>query len=330
MTDNKLPCAVVRDLLPSYIEGLTEPETGEAVAAHLDHCADCKAKYEAMKSPSGTGNPPAVPEVDYLKTVRKKNRNKIVLAVVLALAAAVAAAALKLFVIGSPAGNGGDWVQAVRNQDGSLRIELASTGSADAYTNWKTEQHDGVMTITVRKVLVSPLNREGVISMNVPLNGAQEVRFFDQVIWKNGTPISPYARRIFDGRTPYVGNAPAVGNLISAMDLDAHTLELHTDAEPYGLTIHFTDVIDPSRHYLMDGAAYLRLALVDNLETVFWTDPSGITAEYSLDRVNAALPGLVDNYNIFHNTHIKAPASIKEMGQSVYTLQQLMNVLKLG
>ena len=330
MTDNKLPCAVVRDLLPSYIEGLTEPETGAAVAAHLDCCADCKAKYETMKAPAQTEVVPDAPEVDYLKTVRKNTHLKIMGAVVGVLLAVIAGLALKLFVIGSPAGNGGDWVQAVQNQDGSLRIELSSTGSADAYTNWKTAQHDGIITITVRKVLVSPLNREGVLSMNVPLNGAREVRFFDQVIWKNGTPISPYARRVFDARTPYVGNAPAVGTLISAMDLDAHTLELHTDAEPYGLTIHFTDVIDPSRHYLMDGSAYLLLALVDNLGVVRWTDPSGLTAEYSLDNVNAAFPGLVENYNIFHSTHIEAPPSIKEMGQSVYTLQQLMNVLKLG
>ena len=29
MSENKLECCVVRDLLPSYIENLTEPETTE-------------------------------------------------------------------------------------------------------------------------------------------------------------------------------------------------------------------------------------------------------------------------------------------------------------
>ena len=46
MEQNKLDCCVVRDLLPAYIEELTEPETSAQVAAHLEGCGDCK-KLEA-------------------------------------------------------------------------------------------------------------------------------------------------------------------------------------------------------------------------------------------------------------------------------------------
>ena len=37
---NDLTCGVVRDLLPSYVEGLTAPETNEAVERHafLQYC----------------------------------------------------------------------------------------------------------------------------------------------------------------------------------------------------------------------------------------------------------------------------------------------------
>ena len=35
---NDLTCAVVRDLLPAYTEGLTEQETNEAVERHLEGC----------------------------------------------------------------------------------------------------------------------------------------------------------------------------------------------------------------------------------------------------------------------------------------------------
>ena len=31
-----LPCAVVRDLLPLYLEGLTSPQTDQAVETHLE------------------------------------------------------------------------------------------------------------------------------------------------------------------------------------------------------------------------------------------------------------------------------------------------------
>lgn len=42
MEDKKLDCCVVRDLLPAYIEELTEPETSVQVAAHLESCGDCQ------------------------------------------------------------------------------------------------------------------------------------------------------------------------------------------------------------------------------------------------------------------------------------------------
>ena len=38
---NDLSCAVVRDLLPSFVEGLTSEETDAAVEAHLSSCPDC-------------------------------------------------------------------------------------------------------------------------------------------------------------------------------------------------------------------------------------------------------------------------------------------------
>ena len=48
MKDN-LPCAVVRDLLPIYVEGLTEPETNAAMEAHLKTCPACTARLAAMR-----------------------------------------------------------------------------------------------------------------------------------------------------------------------------------------------------------------------------------------------------------------------------------------
>ena len=41
---NDLSCAVVRDLLPSFVEGLTSEETNRAVESHLSACPDCMAR----------------------------------------------------------------------------------------------------------------------------------------------------------------------------------------------------------------------------------------------------------------------------------------------
>ena len=48
-----LPCEVVRDLLPSYVDGLTSETTTALVEAHLDTCPDCRAALAVMREPDG-------------------------------------------------------------------------------------------------------------------------------------------------------------------------------------------------------------------------------------------------------------------------------------
>ena len=43
-----LPCYIVRDLLPSYLEHLTGPETEADICEHLESCPDCRAARDAM------------------------------------------------------------------------------------------------------------------------------------------------------------------------------------------------------------------------------------------------------------------------------------------
>ena len=45
---NDLTCGVVRDLLPSYVEGLTSPESNTAVERHLSGCPDCAQLRTAL------------------------------------------------------------------------------------------------------------------------------------------------------------------------------------------------------------------------------------------------------------------------------------------
>ena len=44
-----LDCCVVRDLLPSYLEELTETETSAMVREHIEHCAACRQLEEDMR-----------------------------------------------------------------------------------------------------------------------------------------------------------------------------------------------------------------------------------------------------------------------------------------
>jgi len=56
----KLPCAVVRDLLPLYAENLTEEETKKMVDEHLEGCEDCRRQLAEIDTK-------AVPSVDSSK-----------------------------------------------------------------------------------------------------------------------------------------------------------------------------------------------------------------------------------------------------------------------
>ncbi len=46
VTGAEVPCTVVLDLLPLFIESELTPEAAAVVQAHLDHCPDCRDVYE--------------------------------------------------------------------------------------------------------------------------------------------------------------------------------------------------------------------------------------------------------------------------------------------
>lgn len=48
--EQKLKCAIVRDLLPNYIEKLTSEETNQEIEGHLSGCEPCTKIYEEMKA----------------------------------------------------------------------------------------------------------------------------------------------------------------------------------------------------------------------------------------------------------------------------------------
>ena len=50
MDENKIGCSVVRDLLPTYIEDLTESETSDIVKNHLSQCPSCRAVEDDMRT----------------------------------------------------------------------------------------------------------------------------------------------------------------------------------------------------------------------------------------------------------------------------------------
>ena len=77
-TTAKLPCELVEDLLPLYIEDLTNPVTNELVEKHLRVCGECKQNYTKMKKPMPEEEIPDAKEIDFLKKTKKQNRKRVI------------------------------------------------------------------------------------------------------------------------------------------------------------------------------------------------------------------------------------------------------------
>lgn len=290
MMKNDLTCGVVRDLLPSYVENLLGEESREAVERHLEGCPDCTAKKEAMTAPTGAEETAeAAKEVDFLMKVKKRSAKRVVLAVVCTAAVLLLALVLKVFIIGTPLQEQSVEVLNIDPAKGCYKVTIESNASADAYHSWKVEVEDGIACIYARRVLVSPLFPEGSAVVPVPRDikeiwlGGRSGR----LIFQDGREISRKALELYEARTPYMGDAPALGNLLEVLDLSCrsgeYTMALQTSSRPYRLTLNYTGSRDPSP----DVYVTLLLALVENLEEVewTWTDENGtfhsrvITAE---------------------------------------------------
>ena len=83
----KMPCSVIRDLLPLYAEKMVEPETENLVAEHLADCSDCRKKLSAMKEKAEPAIETAKPLLNLKKQIRRRRWR------------AVAIAALCVFII---------------------------------------------------------------------------------------------------------------------------------------------------------------------------------------------------------------------------------------
>ena len=340
---NELTCAVVRDLLPVFVEGLTSEETNQAVKQHLAVCPNCTACHRAMAG----GEPSTLEadaaeqarEVDYLKKVKRKNGSRVILAMFCTVLLFAAGLALSIFVIGQPVTSAGVAYSMVENGE-VLELNLMSTGSANAFKDWKAEIRDGTAYVTGRSVLVSGLYRDGSAKEDVPLAGVSQVYVCDRMVWEDDVTIFLQTLRLYDLKTPYVGDASALNTIASALEIRPHVGDylnsLHTSSEPYRWTLEFTDFgwqgVWKKNHIEEDMPRYAAqmLALVENLGEVgwTWTDEDGVFHSdiLSLEEVNALLPEWTAAYNEANGTDWEPLPSVKDYADSPAALQRLLEI----
>lgn len=338
---NDLTCGVVRDLLPSYVEGLTSTESNTAVERHLSGCPDCAQLRTALAGAPKQAAPEDAKEVDYLKKVKRRGWRRVAAAVAVTVLLFTAGVAAKLFVIGTPIQTQGmSWVIST-DVPGQLDIRVYSIWSGTACRQWETEQEpEGIVRVTCRQVLPSPLSNSGDYRAVLNTEGVNAVYLGDQLIWQGGVEISPQIDRIYQAQTPYVGDAPAVGQVLSAGRFDwigDYTIELQTSAQPYRLTLNFSAPHTPGGIRLSETGLYQDMAAVlaiignlDEMECAF-RDENGqpwsrvLTAE----ELNQDLPQIVADYNerFSHGKPCPLYDDVKDYAGSCADLEQLYDAM---
>ena len=338
---NDLTCGVVRDLLPSYVEGLTSTESNTAVERHLSGCPDCAQLRTALAGAPKQAAPEDAKEVDYLKKVKRRGWRRVAAAVAVTVLLFTAGVAAKLFVIGTPIQTQGmSWVIST-DVPGQLDIRVYSIWSGTACRQWETEQEpEGIVRVTCRQVLPSPLSNSGDYRAVLNTEGVNAVYLGDQLIWQGGVEISPQIDRIYQAQTLYVGNAPAVGQVLSAGRFDwigDYTIELQTSTQPYRLTLNFSAPHTPGGIRLSETGLYQDMAAVlaiignlDEIECAF-QDENGQpwSRVLTVEELNQDLPQIVADYNerFSHGKPCPLYDDVKDYAGSCADLEQLYDAM---
>lgn len=321
---SKIPCEVIQDLFPSYLDGLTSDVTKKVIEEHIANCVPCSAVLNRMKTPEEPAGTQTSKEIDYLRKVKKTSAKRITTSIVVTIALLLLAAVVKLFVIGFP--TSAYSVDTV-SKNGVVTINGHISDAAFAFNHSKLlDTNEGKM-LQVYVCLVSPWNHEKSFSFTYQLDDIRsDVLTGDVQILSDGFVISDLANRLYDAKNPYIGNMPANGELAAILgvhNLGPYLNELQTTHTPYGWTFEFQNPVRASDEEFfnskMTAYAYTLLALIDNAGEITWTYPIK-TATDIVHKQSTVTQQQADE---------KLGADVKSFAQSARNVQELISRLML-
>ena len=339
---NDLTCGVVRDLLPSYVENLLGEESKEAVDRHLENCPECRERKEDMAAPTGAEETAeAAKEVDFLRRVKKGTVKKIALAVVCTVLLVVGGYLLKEFVIGrTPDAEHISIENPQVDAENNLNLLADTYWGAYELRGLKSTEENGILTYTAREVRVNPFQtaqggyRKQIPLLSIPLKGLDEVWICGRLVWQDGMVIDRDTLLLLDAKTPYCGDAPALGNIAKLLQvgnqIGRYNISLQTSERPYRWTLEFEDAEETTSATwgMSRFLGYQMLALVENLDEVSFRFPSS-SGVFTAELASAALARVTEEYNAEHATSWPVHESIKEYAESPLEYQRVLTVLRM-
>ena len=319
----QIPCEVIRDLFPSYIDGLTSETTNRMIEEHLAECEECREILRAMRGPDEDQDPVSGPspeeqkEIDFLKKNHRRNRRIVIWSIAGALALALLVMAIRTFLVGSREYT--SWAPMhLYVQGNELSFTAVPLDSASAVAGLTYTEDAGIVTMHARSVLASPLykgSRQGAYTAKEEI---REVRIGDRIVWSGGATVTAQASELFATRHAYIGDMPAKNRTAAALNLGAYlgpfTNELKTAKEPYQWWILLeNDIPGPQKAQKerdMEAFGQVMVGLIGNLDrVVFRYTADGAEQEYSVTAAGAS--------ELFGE-------DIKNCGENVRTLDRLL------
>ena len=96
--NKKMPCAVARDLMPLYVENLTEEETAELMREHIAECAACAQSFGMQKTKLEIEKKPQRPDWRGVRFFKKSFLKRVALWMAIAIMSFVIIAAGSVYV----------------------------------------------------------------------------------------------------------------------------------------------------------------------------------------------------------------------------------------
>ena len=321
----KLPCDIVRDLLPSYVDGLTNPVTNLSVQKHLESCDSCRSIYSHMTAKTGADQDPVQEkELNFLKKHRKRSLRNTLIAVITVAALLASAFFVYLFVIDREIPS--DLLITSLEMDGDNALVTCTTiDSGKAVTRITGEVADGVLRLRCMGTLVG-IRTGGTRTETIPLDSSvREIWLDRQILWKDGVTIASRVSKLYDAGHEYLGNMHAnmlAAEAVGLQEFGSYSNELQTEQEPYGWTITYPNPFTPAEEsWLREqlrGDGFLLIATIYNLDSVTFeykvTEPEG-DLNRTLTVTREEGESVIDR-------------SLKECGADPALLQQLFEALR--
>ena len=297
--ENKLSCEIVRDLLPSYVDGLTSGSTNKAIEEHLADCAGCSEALCRMKEPVPAESVPAA-EVDYLKKVRRRtNRASLLRGIIITLIGVVLGLFLlftRYFYIGSSA-DPAEVNYSVNVVGNTVNVNGSLLSGASGVSRVVFNESGGIVSMTVYTAPKSFFNSGDFSEQYEALGEVSAVRCDNLILWEDGMAISRTSAQLYAAVNPYIGDVPSNNQIASILgiseQLGPYINELQTKQEPFGWTLELKTQIalvdEGAARDIMTADSYVMLAAIGNLGYVTWQyETEGGRQEYTVTANDAS------------------------------------------